>query len=75
MQTTSENRYRGLDRRSGYGIDVKLLWDPASNSVSLSVDDERRGDAIWIDVASADALDAFNHPYANARAVCDPAEV
>jgi hypothetical protein len=66
VDTTAENRYRELDRRSSNGIDVRLLWDPASNRVSVAVDDGRGGRSFRLDVASDDALDAFHHPYAYA---------
>jgi hypothetical protein len=66
MSTTSDTQLRELDHRSGDGIDVWLLWNPRTNRVSVSVHDERTGDSFDLDVASADARDAFHHPYAYA---------
>jgi hypothetical protein len=43
-----------------------LLWHPAENAVSVSVEDARLGDRFEIAVASDRALDAFYHPYAYA---------
>jgi hypothetical protein len=60
----TENRIRELDRRSSDGIEVTLLWDSQADRVFISVEDWRRGRAFRVDVDSADALDAFHHPYA-----------
>ena len=59
MSTTRE-----LDRRINDGIDVRLLWDPATNQVTVAVTDERLGGSFELDVDGAEALDAFHHPYA-----------
>lgn len=61
-----EDSVRQLDRRSGDGIDVTLLWDSRSNEVFLTVVDERLGETLEFGVPPANALDAFRHPYAYA---------
>jgi hypothetical protein len=66
MHTTSASGVRELDRRSNHGIDVTLLWNPRTNHVFVAVEDERAGDWFRIDVDAANALDAFQHPYAYA---------
>jgi hypothetical protein len=53
-----------LDHRSGDGIDVRLLWEPASGRVLVTVDDDRTGDRFQVHVPGANALDAFHHPFA-----------
>ena len=65
MNTTIESSgMRELDRRSGDGIDVSLLWDPSTDGVLVAVTDARTGGEFRIRVDAADALDAFRHPYA-----------
>jgi hypothetical protein len=58
---------RELDHRKTDGIDVTLLWDADANRVSVAVIDERSGEMFELDVPGADALYAFNHPYAYPR--------
>lgn len=53
-----------LDRRSGNGIDVTLVWEPATNHVFVGVIDKRTGNQFAIEVDPANALDAFRHPFA-----------
>jgi hypothetical protein len=57
---------RELAARDSDGIHVLLLWHPAENAVSLSVEDARSGDRLRIAVAPDRALDAFHHPFAYA---------
>jgi hypothetical protein len=58
---------RELNHRNADGIDVTLLWDAATNHVSVAVIDERSGEMFELDVPGADAVHAFNHPYAYPR--------
>ncbi len=62
--TTNNSTIRELDRRTGDGIDVRLLWNPRTGEVAVSLRDERRGDAFAVAVRGCDALDAFRHPFA-----------
>ncbi len=62
----STSRGRELDRRSGDGIVVTLLWDPGTGSVSVALADTRAGDAYEFEVPAHEALEAFHHPYAYA---------
>jgi len=62
--TTLKRTVRELDRRTNDGFEVRLLWNSLTDSVSLSVDDTRYGESFELDVAPADALDAFHHPFA-----------
>ena len=57
---------RELDHRSSDGIDVSLLWNAFTDRVSVSVHDQRSGEIFVLEVPGADALEAFNHPYAHA---------
>jgi hypothetical protein len=71
MQRTEEadmtsKRTHELDFRSNDGLEVALLWRPETNDVSVSVFDAKTGDDFDLDVAPAEAMDAFHHPYAYA---------
>ena len=55
-----------LDHRSNDGIDVSLLWNSGTNQVSITVADGRVGESFAFEVAPADSVDAFHHPYAYA---------
>lgn len=57
---------RELDQRTTDGIDVRLLWDTRTNRVFVAVEDRRRGGSQSFEVDGAEALAAFNHPYAYA---------
>jgi hypothetical protein len=65
-ETTSETVIRELDRRTGDGIDVRLLWSPLTDQVVLAVHDARTDESFELQVPAADALLAFRHPYAYA---------
>lgn len=61
------NSHRELNHRSNDGIDVWLLWDPGTDSVSVRVADAKAGDNFEIPVkARHRAMDVFNHPFAYA---------
>lgn len=57
---------RELDARAGDGIDVRLLWYPATNTVTVTVIDATRDHSFELAVEPAKALDAFHHPFAYA---------
>ena len=57
---------RELDYRAGDGLEVKLLWSPLTNRLSLKVFDSKTGDDFEFEVSSDEAVDAFHHPYAYA---------
>jgi hypothetical protein len=65
--TTGDTEMRELDHRSSDDIEVTLLWSARTNRVFVSVL-ERRTEALFrFEVAPADALRAFHHPYAYAQ--------
>jgi hypothetical protein len=59
-------RTRELDYRVNDGLEVRLLWHPETNRISVTVYDAKTGDDFDLDVDSSDAMDAFHHPYAYA---------
>ncbi len=63
MRTTSEIAVRELDRRTGDGFDVRLLWHRPTNRVSVALEDELYGGLFALEVDPADALAAFRDPF------------
>jgi hypothetical protein len=57
---------RELNHRVNDGIEVRLLWNTETDRVSVSVAEPRYDVSFAFNVAAADALDAFHHPYAYA---------
>jgi hypothetical protein len=55
---------RELDHRSGNGLEVVLVWYPASNEVVVHVFDSATESAYRAIVDPANAADAFLHPFA-----------
>jgi hypothetical protein len=66
--TNSLNTSRELDARRGDGLDIRLLWNPADGSVTVTVADVRTDELFIIPVASHEALEAFQHPFGYAGA-------
>jgi hypothetical protein len=66
--------HRELAHRRTDGLDVRLLWEPGSDRVSVSLMDARTGDGFDVAVAPGEsAMDVFHHPFAYA-AVRDAAK-
>jgi hypothetical protein len=66
--TTSDvtSEARELDARTGDGIDVRLFWHPATDTVTISVFDTSHEQAFELLVDRAKAREAFDHPFAYA---------
>jgi carotenoid cleavage dioxygenase-like enzyme len=55
---------RELAHRSADGIDVTLMWDPRSDRAYVVVIDAKAGAMLEVDVAGANPMQVFHHPYA-----------
>jgi hypothetical protein len=66
---TLQAEVRELSFREGDGIQVRLLWSPATDALSVSVTDIRTGESFEVDAPPAKALDVFEHPFAYAARV------
>jgi hypothetical protein len=55
-----------LASRENDGLAVSLLWNRATNDVKVTVADSRLDEEFELDVAGAEALAAFYHPFAYA---------
>jgi hypothetical protein len=62
----ASKRTHELDYRSNDGLEVALLWQPETNSITVKVFDAKTGDDFDLEVDPAEAIDAFHHPYAYA---------
>ncbi len=64
--------WRELASRGGDGLEISLSWSKSSGRVKLTVADFRCDEEFELDVAGADALAAFHHPFAFAadQGVC-----
>jgi hypothetical protein len=60
-----------LAKRAASGLEVALLWNRSSNRVKVAVSDDRVCHYLDFEVARADALDAFYHPFAYATSHLD----
>ncbi|HET9938515.1 MAG TPA: hypothetical protein VFQ28_06970 [Gaiella sp.] len=67
-QTASDavDDWRELASRDGDGLEIALLWSKAADRVKVTVADSRLDDSFELDIAGAEALAAFHHPFAYA---------
>ena len=63
MATTALNDWRELAQRTSDGLEVTLLWSKSRDRVKVAVADSKLGDEFEFDVAGANALSAFYHPF------------
>ena len=64
--TTTITRRTELAHRTSDGIDVYLFWNEPTGRVTVGDLDARTDDGFELEVDGRHAVDAFNHPYANA---------
>ena len=58
--------WRELANRDGDGLEISLLWSKATDRVKVTVADSRLDESFELDIAGAEALAAFHHPFAYA---------
>jgi hypothetical protein len=65
-------QWKELANRQSNGVAVSLLWSKAADRVKVTVSDSRLDDEFELDIANAEALAGFYHPfaYAAARGLC-----
>ncbi len=56
-----------LDGRHAAGIDVQLLWDRLTHTLTVVAHDVKTDETIAIEVEPERALDVFRHPFAYAK--------
>jgi hypothetical protein len=67
-----ETDWQELAGRENEGLEITLLWSKTAGRIKVAVDDARLNEQFEFDVAGADALVAFYHPFAFAadRGLC-----
>ena len=58
--------WKELAGRENEGLEISLLWNKSADRLKVAVADARLDEKFEFDVASADALAAFHHPFAYA---------
>ena len=67
MTLTSITTTRELAHRRNDGLDIRLLWDSATDQVTVALHDAKTGDGFEVEVGPDErALDVFHHPFAYA---------
>ena len=67
MTLTSITTTRELAHRRNDGLDIRLLWDSATDRVTVALHDAKTGDGFEVEVGPDErALDVFHHPFAYA---------
>jgi len=64
--THSRDTWTELASRANGGLEISLLWNKSSDRVKVAIADTTLDQRFDIDVAGADALAAFYHPFAYA---------
>jgi len=65
--TPTHDIWTDLADRESDGIEVALLWNRATGRVKVAVRDTKLSRGFELDVDGADALTAFQHPFAYAE--------
>lgn len=60
---TETGRPRELAHRRSSDIDVRLMWDPGDDRLTVEVCNRADGSAFVVEVGDRPALDVFRHPY------------
>jgi hypothetical protein len=68
MSTSASASWIELAKRAADGLEVVLLWNRSTNRVKVAVSDDRLCHHVDFEVAHAEALSAFYHPFAHAAA-------
>jgi hypothetical protein len=65
--TSTPSTTRELAHRRNDGLDIRLLWDPATDRVAVALHDAKTGEGFDVEVGPGErALDVFHHPFAYA---------
>ena len=65
--TSTTSTLRELAYRRNDGLDIRLVWDPATDRVAVALHDAKTGEGFEVEVGPGErALDVFHHPFAYA---------
>jgi hypothetical protein len=65
---------RELDRRSFGAVEIRLLWRPERDTVTILLENERNGRAVELTVHASEAVEALEHPFVYLDAA-DPSDI
>jgi len=67
MTSTTTSTVRELAHRRNDGLDIRLVWNPATDRVAVALHDGKTGEGFEVEVGPGErALDVFHHPFAYA---------
>jgi len=67
MTPTDTTTTRELAHRRNDGLDIRLVWNPATDRVAVALHDAKTGEGFEVEVGPGErALDVFHHPFAYA---------
>jgi hypothetical protein len=67
MTPSTATTTRELAHRRNDGLDIRLLWDSATDRVLVALNDAKTGEGFEVTVGPGErALDVFHHPFAYA---------
>ena len=65
--TSTTSTPRELAHRRNDGLDIRLVWEPATDRVAVALHDAKTGEGFEVEVGPGErALDVFHHPFAYA---------
>ena len=69
--TVTTSKWVELADRAGDGLEVRLYWNDTDGRVKVTVTHLATDRVAQLDVAPADAMEAFHHPFAYQRTSID----
>jgi hypothetical protein len=69
--TVTTSKWVELADRAGDGLEVRLYWNDTDGRVKVTVTHLATDRIAQLDVAPADAMEAFHHPFAYQRTSID----
>ena len=65
--TSTTSTLRELAYRRNDGLDIRLVWNPATDRVAVALHDAKTGEGFEVEVGPGErAMDVFHHPFAYA---------
>jgi hypothetical protein len=75
VTTTTALEWRELARKAGSCVEVALLWNRSLNRIKVAVIDEQLCHHLDFEVDEADAVGAFERPFADATSHLRPPDL
>jgi hypothetical protein len=75
MDIRAETWPRELHHRRSCDIDVRLMWQPQTDRLTVEVFDRADGSTLVVEVGTRSPMEVFRHPYAfavSSEPTCTP---